>query len=206
MRLFIAITCLVSLALFACDPEDTGNPNTPGPTAEVTQPTDIAPTSTALLTIATAETNTDFGRDPISEPALATTNATLTRAEAGTPDTEPGTPAYDRITFVFGGDLPAYEINYVPGPVLACGSGEDAQVTGQAFLQISLSPAVAHDDQGTQTITSTDLLLGLPVLQQAKQTCDFEGVVVWTLGLSAEVDFRVNAIIDQFLVVDLKHP
>lgn len=212
MRRLVILPCLLVLALVAlagCDPDDSDIPNgnTPVATSEATQPADSSPEPTALVSIQTPKPiNTDFGRDPISEPALATTNAPLNLAVTGTPDVDPGTPAYDRMTFRFDGDLPAYEISYTPGPAQECASGEDAQITGQAFLQIRFSPSVAHDDQGNQTVSPTDLQPGLPVILQAKQTCDFEGVVVWTLGLSAEVDFRVNTYGGQILVVDLKHP
>ncbi len=206
MRRFVVIPCLLSLALLAfvaCeDTSDDSSKTTQVPTSEATQPPDVSPSPTALLSIQTTESpsSAQFARDPISKPALATTNVPLILADGGTPG------SYDRITFQFDGDLPAYEINYVQGPVKSCASGEDAQVNGQAFLKIRLSPAVAHDEQGTQTVSPTDLQLGLPVLMQAKQTCDFEGVVVWTLGLSAEVDYRVFTLGGQILVVDVKHP
>jgi len=217
MRQLIVIPCLLVLALVAlvgCDPDDSDSPNgnTPLATSSGTQAVPTTETNgsaspTALVSIQTPKPiNTEFGRDPISEPALATTNAPLILAEAGTPDVDPGATAYDRMSFQFDGDLPAYEINYIPGPVQGCASGEDAHITGQAFLQIRFSPAVAHDDQGNQTVSPTDLQPGLPVIQQAMQTCDFEGVVIWALGLSAEVDYRVFAIADQILVVDVEHP
>lgn len=217
MRHLIVIPCLLALALVAlvaCDPEDSDNQNgnTPDVTSSGTQAVPTTETNgsaspTALVSIVTPEPiDASFGHDPISVPALATTNAPLILAEAGTPDVDPGATTYDRISFQFDSDLPAYEINYIPGPVQSCASGEVVQITGQAFLQIRFSPAVAHDDQGTQTVSPTDLQPGLPLIQQAKQTCDFEGVVIWTLGLSAEVDYRAFAVIDRILVVDVKHP
>lgn len=213
MRRVIVITCLLSFAAFAfvaCDPEETDKQGTRTPvvTIEATQPSDATPEPTGLISIQTTESpsNAAFARDPISKPSLATTNAPLILAVADTPEVDPSTPSYDRIVFRFDGELPAYEINYVEGPAQDCASGENAQVAGQALLQIRFSPAVAHDEQGTQTVTPTDLQPDLPVIQQAKQTCDFEGVVIWTLGLSAEVDYRAFTLGGQILTVDVKHP
>ena len=211
MRRLIVILCLFSLAVLAfvaCeDTSDNPQERTPIATSGATQPASTQPANgspepTGLISIQTTESpsSAQFGRDPISEPALATTNVSLILAQAGTPG------SYDRMTFQFDGDLPAYEINYVPGPAQACASGEDAQVNGQALLQIRLSPAVAHNEQGTQTVSPTDLQPNLPAILQAKQTCDFEAVVVWTLGLSAEGDYRAFTIGGQILVVDVLHP
>jgi hypothetical protein len=215
MRRLVILPCLLAIsfvALAGCNPDKSTTNNTPAATSAGTQAIPTAansgsPSPTALLSVSTPEpVDASFARDPISVPAVATTNISLILAEAGTPDVDPGTPAYDRMSFQFDGDMPAYEIKYVPGPVLGCASGQDAQVTGQAFLQIRFSPAVSHDDQGNPTVSPTDTQPGLPIIQQAKQTCDSEGVVIWTLGVSSEVDYRALVVGGQILVVDLKHP
>ena len=77
---------------------------------------------------------------------------------------------------------------------------------GNAFLQIRFSPAVAHNLIGNPTVSPTELMPGLPAILEAKETCDFEGVVTWVLGLSSEVDFRALSIANQIIIVDVQYP
>jgi hypothetical protein len=211
-RLFLP-SCLLSLAAIAfvaCDDETASPQNTPVSTSVVTAaPTsdgNVSPSPTALVSLVTPEPiEAQFGRVPISEPSMSTTNVPLILAETGSPDVSAGS-TFDRMTFQFDGDHPAYDIQYVSGPAQNCASGQDENITGVAFLEISFTPAVAHDEQGVQTVSPTDLQSGLPSIQQAKQVCDFEGVVTWMLGLSAEADFRAFTLLDQILVVDIAHP
>lgn len=207
--LLIAAGLTLALSAFAACKDDAVDQGSPTSTAATTQPaptqpagTPDAPTPTALLSIATTESpgSAEFGRDPIDEPGTATTNASLVLAQAGSPG------AFDRMTFQFDGGLPSYQISYIAAPVTDCAAGQQVQLQGNAFLQIRLFPAVAHDDDGNQTVTSTDLTPGSPQLLEAKQICDFEGVVTWVLGLTAEADYRVFTVGDAILVVDLQHP
>ena len=196
---------LTLFAFVACtdDEIDQGSPTStaatqPGPT----QPAGtVVATPTALVRVETTESpaSAEFGRDPIDEPGTATANATVTLAQAGSPGD------FDRMTFQFDGGLPGYQISYITGPVTDCAAGQQVQLQGNAFLQVRLSPAAAHDDAGNPTVTSTDLTPGSPQLLEAKQICDFEGVVTWVLGLTAEADYRVFTLGDALLVVDVQH-
>jgi len=159
-----------------------------------------------VVAVQTAENTLGFGRAPVTAPPSGTGQGSLILADGGTPDVGPDSVPFDRMAFQFDGSMPGYQIQYVPGPVQSCASGERERLTGAAFLEVRLEPAVAHDEQGAPTVSPTELQPGLPTLQHAKQTCDFEGVVVWTFGLSSEVDFRVNTLGGAILVIDMKHP
>jgi hypothetical protein len=203
MRPLIVIPFLLALFAFACSSDSNSNDNkTPRPTSAATLPPQTGEsTPTALLSIQTPKPlATGFASDPVSATSVAPSNATLILADAGAPGD------FDRMTFQMQDLLPAYDIKYVSGPVQQCASGQDVQIAGQAFLQVRFSPAIAHDDQGAQTVSPTDLQPGLPVIQQATQVCDYEGVVTWVLGLSSQVPYRVFTLGDAILVIDFQHP
>jgi len=98
-----------------------------------------------------------------------------------------------RAVFEFRGKhLPGYHAGYLPHPARECGSGRPATVAGQARLQLRLSPARAHGENGRSPSFPTDLGPGPGPLLELGQTCDFEGVVSWVLGLRARLPYRVR--------------
>ena len=114
---------------------------------------------------------------------------------------------FDRVVFEFETSRPGYRVEYVTPPIQQCGSGNEEPVDGSAFIQVRMTPAAAHDDVGQPTFGATELLPGLATILEVQQTCDFEGIVTWVLGLSEEVDFVVSALPDPFrVVVDVAHP
>jgi hypothetical protein len=201
-----AITALSVLASVACS-SDKGTNNATG-TPAGTQPNATQPpgtvvaTPTALVSIVTVTPqNQAFGRQPVNQPGelTGTSTATVTLAQANESD------GYDRMTFQLDG-IPGFQVQYVQAPITSCASGATEQIQGQAFLQIRLSPAQEHDSSGNSTVAATDLAAGLPAILEAKQTCDFEGVVTWVLGLTSELDFRTFSVGGGILVVDVKQP
>jgi hypothetical protein len=114
---------------------------------------------------------------------------------------------FDRIVFEFSSALvPGYKVEYADKPAVSCGSGKAVEVVGQAVLVVQLKPAQAHDDQGKATISERDLTPTLPILKQAKLSCDFEADVEWALGLGEKRPYRVLELNNPArLVVDIKH-
>ncbi|MEX2281025.1 MAG: hypothetical protein WEE89_00900 [Gemmatimonadota bacterium] len=99
---------------------------------------------------------------------------------------------FERIVFEFQADqLPNYRVEYVDRPVRACGSGEPVALKGDAWLQISLEPAYAHDDDGHPTVKVRALMPMLPNLLELKLICDFEAIVSWAAGLKSPNRYRV---------------
>jgi hypothetical protein len=79
-------------------------------------------------------------------------------------------------------------------------SGIPVTLQGTAGLRVVIHGAQAHHGfRGP-----TDITPGLPVLLEARQIGDFEGVVSWGLGLSRASCFRVLAR-PRALVVDVQH-
>lgn len=115
---------------------------------------------------------------------------------------------FDRIVFEFEGGVPGYRIEYVEPPIIRDPSGLEAQIAGNAFLQIRMERAAGHDpNTGVSTFEPLELTPGLPSILEAEETGDFEAVLTWVLGLSGKLPFRV----DEFnspdrLTIDVRHP
>jgi hypothetical protein len=113
---------------------------------------------------------------------------------------------YDRVVFEFSEELPNYHLEYVDRPVRKCGSGDPTAVAGEAWLEVRLVPAHAHDERGTPTIDDRERELQLGVLRELELTCDFEAHVTWVLGLARPNRFRVLELRSPLrLVVDVRH-
>ncbi|HYH94649.1 AMIN-like domain-containing (lipo)protein [Hyalangium sp.] len=113
---------------------------------------------------------------------------------------------FDRVVFEFDGtQVPGYQLEYVDKPIIKCGSGDPTEVAGQSWLQVSLTPAQAHE--GPQvTVTERERKPGLPVIQELELTCDFEGEVTWVLGNAHPNKYRVMELHEPTrLVVDVQH-
>jgi hypothetical protein len=113
---------------------------------------------------------------------------------------------FDRVVFEFdGAQVPGYQLEYVDKPIVKCGSGNPTEVAGQGWLQVSLTPAQAHEG-GTLTVTERERKSALPVIQELELTCDFEGEVTWVLGNAKPNKYRVMELREPTrLVVDVQH-
>jgi hypothetical protein len=118
-------------------------------------------------------------------------------------------PGFDRIVFEFEGkQLPGHHIEYVDRPIRRCGSGHAVEVGGDGWLRVRMEAAAAHDDHGKATIAERDRhrKLSLDVLRELVLTCDFEGQVVWVLGLASPNRYRLLELTSPpRLVVDVLH-
>ena len=117
---------------------------------------------------------------------------------------------FSRITFFFFDLIPNFRAEYVEAPI-ACGSGDRLDIEGEVFLQLSTQPAAAHDNQGEPTYElATDLQEKLPAVLEVQQSCDFEGELIWVLGLPEQLDFRTAftsiPLRYESVVIDIKNP
>ncbi|MBA3670690.1 MAG: hypothetical protein H0W68_01530 [Gemmatimonadaceae bacterium] len=110
-----------------------------------------------------------------------------------------------RVTFQFdGGALPGYRVEYLPGPAIACGSGDSMMVRGAARLRVRFTPAAAHRDDGGSTIVERDRVGDRGGVVHLLQSCDFEGQVEWVLGVGARTPYRASELTSPArLVIDL---
>jgi hypothetical protein len=116
---------------------------------------------------------------------------------------------YDRVVFEFRGDArPGHRVRYVD-VITHCASGHELDVVGDAFLEVSMSPAAAYVDVNGERVKTVDDLDRRPDLARAvhlKEYCDHHGGVGWAIGLDQRRAYRVLELGDpQRLVIDIRH-
>lgn len=113
----------------------------------------------------------------------------------------------DRLVFEFNDTgLPEWEVQYVDQPLLDCGSGEPVSVAGDAWLQISFRGAQAHTEAGEESGGPRRRVLSQTILRELVRTCDFEGEVVWVVGVARRNAYTAQVLADPSrLVVDVLH-
>jgi len=161
----------------------------------------VPPPSVAATMEQPAAPVVDWTAGDTDRPATAGGMTTLAAVRIARHD------GHDRVVFEFPGNgLPGYHIAYIDRPVRQCGSGEVVELAGDGWLEIRMEPAQAHDEQGNATITERALAPGLPIIREAKLTCDFEGQVTWVLGVASPNPYRVLELAaPPRLVVDVRH-
>ena len=115
--------------------------------------------------------------------------------------------SFDRVVFEFADSvLPGYLIEYPEGPIRQCGSGDEVTLAAPGRMTVRLEPAQAHDERGNSTIPNREWAPRLPVVQEMKLVCDFEGQVEWAIGLAARRHYRVIEVAPSaHIIVDVRH-
>ncbi|WP_436763739.1 AMIN-like domain-containing (lipo)protein [Streptosporangium sp. V21-05] len=113
---------------------------------------------------------------------------------------------FDRVVIDIKGDLPGYTARWVP-KLVQDGSGDQVDVKGGAYLQLTITPAVAHTEAGKPTWTGGPIFqTKLGNVQNVVRTGDFEGVVSVGVVLDRKAPFRVLEQRNPYrLVVDIAH-
>jgi len=167
-----------------------------------------AATSTTVVTSATTAALglADATEGQHSAPPTGSGVALLKAARVGR------NVGFERIVFEFAGStVPGYTIQWVDPPIIADGSGETVDVSGDAYLQMVMQPASGVD---LASADATVVYQGPDRIATAGQTTlitdlvrtgDFEAVLTWVAGTTREVPFRVLALSSPpRLVVDLE--
>jgi hypothetical protein len=200
MRPHLVLVGLATLALSisAAGCSDAESPRDPSSTLPATSP------SPGARVDGTVDPLGFGGTEPVtvkSNPDPLTGIVVLSDIRIGVHPEEGG---WDRIVFEFRDTLPGASIAYVPN-VTACGSGLPVTLRGSAVLQVRFSQTQAHDDAGRPTTGRTTLDGPGGTILQARQTCDFEGVVTWALGVSGRQRFKVTTLSSpRRLIIDIK--
>jgi hypothetical protein len=115
-------------------------------------------------------------------------------------------PTYDRVVIDLTGRIPGYDLRYVRS-LHYDGSGDPVPLRGARYIQIKLTPAVAHDGQGHSVYRGPSLeQYAMPTLRGAAFLGDYEGTVSFGLSLSHLRNFRVFELhAPNRLVIDLHH-
>lgn len=219
---FVAVAAVAGLSLAACGG---GDETGVGPAPNRTPSTVAAPTDSTEQ----PATSSDPGASPSgsTSPGSADRDAGGSAALPGA-DRRPKTssvhqgfpvllgvrtgshPGYTRYVFDLtnndpeghspqGSARPAWDVRYVPrSAVVQDGSGDPVPVGGAVHLRIRFDGAAAHYDDGSSSIR-----YGLDAHAPLAFGGDFEGRVVWFLGLDREQPFRVSFVETNKVVVDV---
>ncbi|HEX6272826.1 MAG TPA: hypothetical protein VFZ53_07300 [Polyangiaceae bacterium] len=200
----LARTLLLLLVVSACD-RPSARPSTSArsasvesaPSASGTPPSESAPPAKSAPPLANEVFTGTVGIvDVKRERAPSILLAVRAATHAG----------YDRVVFEFRGGVPGYHLEYVDRPVRDCGAGDPRPIAGDAWLEVRLSPAHAHEENGRPTVPERELRPQLPNVLEIERTCDFEAVVTWVLGVASPKRYRVLELTEPpRLVVDVAH-
>lgn len=195
-RVPLALAAVVALLLAAC-----------GSGAGDTTTTDTAtPGTTAISGVTTTleqTTSTGLPSTTSTEVTGSTVKPSQPRQSDGFPAS--GDPSYlvevygssEQVTFQFdlGSGTPEWSARYVEEPV-AIPSGQDLDVEGDAFLEVTMQPASGVDLSGDDPRETFDgshrFSFDSPLIEEVVQAEDFESTLTWVVGLDERVEYRVE--------------
>lgn len=155
---------------------------TPAPTTAAPSPTTPRPSATA------SPGGTPASACPTQSGGSAANRALLTAVRVAHHDT------FDRVVFEFSPStgpgtygLPPYTI--ATATSLAGPSGQPVTIDGSAIIRVRMENTDAHDQQGHQTVSDTDIKASelspqTTIVREVKLVEDFEAVNVWGVGLA----------------------
>ncbi len=204
----LTLFATVALTVLAACNGDGSTPTTP--TSDAIQPppgpTVLESTSTPPDSVATSTPPAFQGsRGPEELQVLDPEVAYLSDVRTGRHD-----EGFDRVTFEFEGGTTGYRIEYVGPPITEDPSDLPVAIGGNAFLRVVFFTASAVDlstDTPRVTCCVSVIMTGFPSLVDLKETGDFEATLLYVLGLSEEVDFRVGTLQNPYRIyIDVAHP
>jgi hypothetical protein len=113
---------------------------------------------------------------------------------------------FDRVVIDVRGTVPTRRtVRYVHP--LRYDSGERVPLHGRRFLEVTLSPELAHRADGTSTYKGPQLKqYSMPVLRGVAYMGEFEGYVSFGIALRRHVGYHVNVLHSpNRIVIDLHH-
>ena len=115
-------------------------------------------------------------------------------------------PNFDRVVIDISGRIPSGSATY-RRHFTYDGSGAEVPILGRSGLQVTLSPAAAHDDAGHNLYTGPKLARPrFRTLKALALTGDFEGQVTFAFALTHRAPYRVFELSGpRRLVIDFQH-
>lgn len=132
----------------------------------------------------------------------ASKTATVTNLRTG------GHSGYDRVVIDYKGKTPTIKLKFVSN-LYSCGSGNKLTLPGNKILQIDLTPAQAHKNNGNNAYvgpgrTSTSSV-NLTTIKGVRMACDFEGHVTFGIGVKGAKGATAATLSDpKRIYVDIK--
>ncbi|GAA0815678.1 AMIN-like domain-containing (lipo)protein [Spirilliplanes yamanashiensis] len=220
-RLGIVVAAVTVAATAGCG-GDAGTPGTPGPVPGAPGTSSSAPSPgpsgrpSPPSSPPSARPATPGASTPVGTPAPGAAHWTVSPWTSG-PTTVVHRPAvppvpvvlriraaahpregFDRLVFDIRGALPGYTVRYVD-EVRTDPSDRPVAVPGRRFLLVVLSPAQAHEDDGTATLSGARRL-DLSMMRGYAVAGDFEGHVSVAIGLDDVVGYRVGELTGRIFI------
>ena len=114
-----------------------------------------------------------------------------------------GHECFERVVLELGGsgELPGFQVQYEPDPILDSPRGEPVEVAGEATLVLSVGAWMPDTEgngyQGPLEFVPTNVV-NIKELQQIE---NFEGQNAWAIGLDMQRDFTVSTLTEPFRIV-----
>lgn len=204
-RILGALVLVAGIALVGCTAGSPSPSSAGSPIASASIEPSVPASSVGPSASATSEEPTEslpaFACVPSVTIASTTHRAQITDVRVGTHD------GYDRVVFEFDSGLPNAVIEGVLPPFYADGSGFEIEVTGSAFLKVTMHDASRVSPDGVTTYDGpTSFQPEFDRLVHLLEGGDFEAVSSWYLGLDGGSCFRVLTLSDPSrLVIDIEH-
>ena len=206
---------LLAAVLSGCSERERVDETVKRTSGELASPADSSSDPSPVLRPAPGDTRARAASPPATEqasrPPFEGTIGIVEETNGGVAATLRGLRAarhegYDRVVFEFQGTAPGHHLEYIDKPVRACGSGDVVPIAGDGWLEVRLSPANSHDDEGRPTVSPAETAPELPNLVEIQRTCDFEAVTTYVLGVKSPNPYRVLTLTKPSrLVVDVLH-
>ncbi|MDF2731677.1 MAG: hypothetical protein K0S92_302 [Desertimonas sp.] len=114
-----------------------------------------------------------------------------------------GHECFERVVLELGGsgELPGFQVQYEPDPILDSPRGEPVEVAGEATLVLSVGawmPDIEGNGyQGPLEFVPTNVVN----IEELQQIENFEGQNAWAIGLDMQRDFTVSTLTEPFRIV-----
>jgi hypothetical protein len=114
-----------------------------------------------------------------------------------------GHACFERVVLELGGsgELPGFQVQYQPDPILDSPRGEPVEIAGDATLVLSVGAWMPDMEgngyQGPREFVPTNVV-NIKELQQIE---NFEGQNAWAIGLDRQRDFTVSTLTEPFRIV-----
>ena len=118
-------------------------------------------------------------------------------------------PCFERIVIELGGtgDFPGWSVQYVDDPVRLGESDSFVEIEGAATLQVTMRMWMPTMEGDGYTGEIDVFLNNVAHILELRETENFEGMCIWSIGLDAQYPFTVDVLHSpERLVIDVQVP
>jgi hypothetical protein len=206
-RLWLALVALallgagVGIGLLSSSGDDGEEVKPPAPPTTVSRPSSTTTATQAPVTCTLPGGGTAARAEPATAPRTLMEAVGIRAAGVATQGRPSGVPdCAENVVFSFTGigtdapgTVPGAQVEYRDAVSLSGPSGEPVSVAGNVFLVVRFEPAQNHTDDGAGPLAPVQVTgAGTVLVREIRQIEDFEGIVVYAIGLDRQVPFSVG--------------